>query len=178
MTMRLTFGIDPGAHGAIATLIDGEAGPILDMPTYAVKDHTEVDALAIARFIREQISAHPGAYVSACIEQVRAMPAGKNEDGSRRKQGAQTMFVFGDNFGKPKAVLEVLRIPYERAEPQSWKRYFGLIGAEKDTARLLAIRRFPSLAEQLKRKKDGGRADAALIALWYENQHTGARAAA
>lgn len=184
MTMRLTFGIDPGISGAIATLIDGEPGPILDMPAYTVKDQQEVDALAIARFMREQITANPGAYVSACIERVRAMPAGKNDDGSRRKQGAQTMFVFGDNYGKAKAVLEVLRIPYMRAEPMSWKRHFGLIGGDgtpaekKDLARILALRRFPSLAEQLKRKKDIGRADAVLIALWHETQQQlGLRAA-
>ena len=76
MTMRLCFGIDPGATGAIAALADGDAVAVIDMPMYTVKDQSEVDALAIARFMREQMSAHSGAYVSACIERVRAMPAG------------------------------------------------------------------------------------------------------
>ena len=169
MSLRLTFGIDPGISGAIATLIDGEAGAFLDMPTYMVRDQKEVDAFALARFFREQMAAHPGAYVSACIERVRAMPAGRNGDGSQRKQGGQTMFVFGDNYGKPKATLEVLRIPYTRAEPASWKRHMGLLGQDKDAARLLAIRRFPGVADQLTRKKDQGRADALLIALWHES---------
>jgi hypothetical protein len=179
MTLRLTFGIDPGIAGAIASLIDGEPGPILDMPTYEFKDQSEVDARVLARFMRETMAQHPGAYVSACIERVRAMPAGRNADGSQRKQGGQTMFVFGDNYGKPKAALEILGIPYTRAEPTSWKRHYGLIGQEKDEGRLLAIRRFPEMADQLKRKKDGGRADALLIALWHEStQMIGARAAA
>lgn len=178
MTMRLIFGIDPGINGAIATLIDGEAGPFLDMPVMTVRDQNEVDGLALARFVREMITAHPGAYVHACIERVRAMPAGRNEDGSSRKQGAQTMFVFGDNYGKAKCVLEVLRIPYIRAEPASWKRYFGLIGTDKDTARQLAITRFPGAAGELKRKKDQGRADALLLALYLENtDHAGRNAA-
>lgn len=179
MTLRITFGIDPGISGAIATLIDGEPGPIIDMPTYECKDQSEVDARALARFMREVMAQHPGAYVSACIERVRAMPAGRNADGSQRKQGGQTMFVFGDNYGKPKATLEILGIPYERAEPMSWKRHYGLIGQGKDEGRLLAIRRFPGMAAQLKRKKDNGRADALLIALWHESrQMMGSREAA
>lgn len=51
-----------------------------------------------------------------------------------------------------------------------WKRRFGLIGQDKDAARLLAIQRFPATAFQLQRKKDNGRADALLIALWVEHQ--------
>lgn len=32
MASRLTFGIDPGLTGAIVTLLDGEPGPMVDMP--------------------------------------------------------------------------------------------------------------------------------------------------
>ncbi len=32
MASRLTFGIDPGLTGAIVTLLDGEPGPMADMP--------------------------------------------------------------------------------------------------------------------------------------------------
>lgn len=171
MTLRLTFGIDPGAAGAIATLVDGVPGPLIDMPTYKIGEQSEVDAHGLARFLRETMAMHPGAYVSACIERVRAMPAGRNEDGSPRRQGAQTMFVFGDNYGKPKATLEILGIPYERAEPASWKRHFGLIGAKKDVGRLVAIKLFPGAAHELKRKKDGGRADALLLAQYHESNN-------
>lgn len=162
MTLRLTFSIDPGISGAIITLIDGEPGPMMDMPKYMIKDKSEVDAHALAAFIRTQREQNRGAYVSACIERVRAMPT------EGRKQGGQTMMQFGDNYGKAKAVLEVLDIPYTRAEPASWKRYFGLLGQDKDAARLLAIKRFPSAADRLKRKKDGGRSDALLIGLYHE----------
>lgn len=165
MARSLTFGIDPGLTGAIATLIDGEAGPVIDTPTMEVDGHTELDARAMAVFIREVRAANPGAHVSACIERVRAMPA------KGRKQGAQSSMNFGDTYGKAKAVLELLGIPTTRAEPASWKRSFGLLKQEKDAARLLAIARFPSAAPSLRRKKDNGRADALLIALWFENTH-------
>jgi len=174
--LRLTFGADPGLAGAIVTLLDGEPGPMLDMPVTHEKGHNEVDASRIADFIRDVRAQHPGAFVSACIEKVRAMP--NRQGGERRTMGAQSMFNFGDGFGQVKAVFRVMRVPVTLVEAQSWKRSMGLIGTDKDAARQLAIVRFPQAAEQLKRKKDGGRGDALLIALWHENtQMTGKQAA-
>lgn len=69
-----------------------------------------------------------------------------------------------------RAVLQVMGVPYLRDIPAVWKRRFGLIGQDKDAARLLAIQRFPAAALQLQRKKDNGRADVLLIALWAEHQ--------
>jgi len=167
MSLRVTFGIDPGLSGAVVTLIDGEPGPMLDMPTFHNGTTNEVDAHALAEWIRAQRAAHPGAVFSVCIERVRAMP--DRGGGAVRKMGAQSSFNFGDGFGQVKAVCRVLGLPLVLVESQSWKRRMGLLGTEKDDARLLAIRRFPSVALQLQRKKDSGRADALLIALWHEN---------
>ena len=169
--LRLTFGVDPGLTGAVATLLDGEAGPIFDMPILRIGDKSEVDAFSLACFVRDLRRQHPGAYVSACIARVRAMPT------EGRKQGAQSSMNFGDNYGKAKAVFEVLGIPYTRAEPASWKRRFGLTGQDKDAARILALRRFPAAAGCLQRKKDSGRADALWIALYHEQAHAGRQAA-
>lgn len=166
MTARVTIAVDPGLSGAIAALIDGEAGPILDMPTIQVGTKTEVDARAIAIFIRELRQAHPRAVFEGCVERVRAMPP----KGGRRP-GAQSSMNFGGSYEKTHAVLEVMGIPYSRAEPASWKRHFGLIGKDKDASRLLAIARFPAAAAQLQRKKDDGRAEALLLALWHEQRH-------
>lgn len=159
MTLRLTFGIDPGLTGAVAVLLDGEPGPIIDIPTRKVGDWGEVDAQQLALFLRDQRASHPGAYVSACVEKVGARPA----------DGGTSAFRFGETAGKIKGVLEALGIPYSRAIPAVWKRSMGLIGTDKDAARLLAIRRFPGAAHLLQRKKDNGRADALLLALYHEN---------
>lgn len=176
MTLTLTFGVDPGLTGAIATLVDSEPGPILDMPTFHNGTANEVDALALAQFVRNVRAQHPGAYVTACIERVRAMP--DRAGGQVRKMGAQSSFNFGDGFGQVKAVFRVLGIDLVFVEARSWKSTMGLIGLDKDEARQLAIRRFPAVASQLKRVKDGGRADAQLIALWLDRQNLqGARAA-
>lgn len=168
MTLRVTFGIDPGLSGAVVTLIDGEPGPMLDMPVRTVGKWSEVDAQQLALFLREIRAAHTGAYVSACIEKVGARPG----------DGGTSAFRFGEGAGRVQGVLEALGIPYGRAIPAVWKRHMGLLGTEKDDARLLAIRRFPSAALQLQRKKDSGRADALLIALWHENTQMQGRAAA
>lgn len=162
MTLRLTFGIDPGLSGAIATLVDGEPGPILDMPTRRVDGWNEVAADQLAQFISEQRRQHPGAYVSACMEKVGARPG----------DGGTSAFRFGESSGKVKAILEAKGIPYVLAIPAVWKRHMGLLKQDKDAARLLAIRRFPSAADRLTRKKDNGRADALLIGLWCESQET------
>lgn len=173
--LRVTFGIDPGLSGAIVTLLDGEPGPMLDMPTFDNGTANEVDASAIGRFIRETRAANAGAYVSACIEKVRAMPStGDN----RRTMGAQSSFNFGDGFGQVKAAFRLLGIKPTLVESQTWKRSMGLIGTDKDAARLLAIRRFPSAEPMLRRKKDSGRADGLLIALWHENTQIHGREAA
>lgn len=176
MTLRLTLGVDPGLSGAVATLIDGEAGPIFDIPTFHNGTANEVDAWRLGCWIRSQRAEHSGAHVSVCIERVRAMP---NRAGSNvRTMGAQSSFNFGDGFGQVKAAFRVLGISPVLVEAQSWKRHMGLIGTDKDAARLLAIRRFPGAEHMLARKKDGGRADALLIALYHENTQMHGRAAA
>lgn len=161
--LRLTIACDPGLKGALATLIDGVPGPILDMPCVQVGDWGEIDARAVAVFVREQRANHPGAYVSACIEKVGARPG----------DGGTSAFRFGESSGRIKAVFEVLGIPTERVIPSVWKRHFGLLKQDKDAARQLCLTRFPTMAHMLKRKKDDGRADALLIALWHENVNGG-----
>lgn len=168
MTMRVTFGIDPGLGGALAVLSDGDLQTILDMPIMPVGNYNEVDASLLARYLREARALHPGAYFSACLERVGARPG----------DGGTSAFRFGEGFGKVKGVLEVLAIPFVMPVPAQWKRYYGLIGKEKDDSRLLALTRFPSSAHRLQRKKDHGRAEAALLALYHDNtDHAGRNAA-
>ena len=163
MTLRLTFAIDPGLTGAVAALVDGVPDRMLDMPTVAVGVRREVDAARLSAWIRGMRQLHRGAYVSACIELVHAMPS----------DGGSSAFRFGESSGKAKAVLEALAIPYTRVDPPVWKRHFGLItpkGAkpDKDAARRLVLELFPELAPSLGKKKHDGRADAVLLALWHE----------
>ena len=85
-----------------------------------------------------------------------------------RGQGVSSTFRFGQADGVVRGVLGALGIGSIEVHPQVWKRYLRLTGMDKDAARTYVIERYPELAEQLKRKKDVGRADALLIGLWAE----------
>ena len=69
-------------------------------------------------------------------------------------------------------VCSALRIPVSLVTPSKWKRDMGLT-ADKDQARARAAQLWPGAAKQFARKKDDGRAEAALIALWG-SKHGGA----
>jgi hypothetical protein len=157
VTFRLTLGIDPGMSGAIAVVADGEPTQFIDMPTMArPKSGNEINTAELSARLRGLLQQYSGAYVIAILENVHAMPG----------QGVSSTFRFGESFGCIKGVLGALAIPYKMVEPTVWKRKFGLLGKEKDFARTNAIQMFPSIAGHLARKKDGGRADALLMARW------------
>jgi crossover junction endodeoxyribonuclease RuvC len=97
-----------------------------------------------------------GHILGVAIEQVHSMP----------KQGVSTTFKFGMAYG---IVLGFFGANHRVAhvQPTTWKGHFKLNGKDKDVARLRAIERWPNSSDLLKRKKDGGRADAALIGLHF-----------
>ena len=168
MTFRVTLAIDPGLSGAIAILADGEPDRLIDMPTVERNIGTgrAIDAQELPALLRGIFQQYPGADVQAFVEYVNAMP-GKDEGGVRtRGMGASSAFRFGEGYGVIKGVLGALGIRWQLVFPQKWKAHHGLLKQEKDAARMHAIIIAPRMAAQLARKKDGGRADALLIALW------------
>jgi hypothetical protein len=137
-------GIDPGASGAISFYFPSRPDLIAvsDMPLVA----GEVDAAELARAI-SQFSP-----TVAIIEQVGAMP----------KQGVSSTFKFGVAYGVVRGVVGALAIPSHLVTPGRWKKHFRL-DSDKEKARALAIRLWPASAH-FSRKKDHGRAEAALLA--------------
>jgi crossover junction endodeoxyribonuclease RuvC len=61
-------------------------------------------------------------------------------------------------------VLACCEIPLTIVEPSVWKRAPKLYGADKETSRQRVLELFPAAHALLARKKDHGRAEAALIA--------------
>lgn len=80
-----------------------------------------------------------------------------------RKQGMQGMFNFGRRYGAVLAVLDVLAIHRDTAEPSVWKRAVG-VSSDKGTSLAAARSLWPDAAHLLTRVKDEARAKAALIA--------------
>ena len=121
-----------------------------DMPVMpkATGKGNQVNSYALAAILRDS------GVKMAYVETVHAMPG----------QGVTSMFSFGKAAGTIEGVLAGLEIPVTFVTPQAWKKPLGLLKKDKDVSRTLAIQLFPALSEQLKRKKDGGRADALLIA--------------
>jgi len=168
MTFRVTLGADPGQTGAIAILADGKCDGFIDMPVMARKaGGHEVNAAELAERLRDVVRRHDGAYFIAIVEAVGVMP----------KQGIVSSGRFMESFGCLKGVLAALRIPYRLVPPQMWKRHLRLTGCDKDAARTMVIQRFPDVVDSMKRKKDVGRADALLLALWGETTEAVAHAA-
>lgn len=84
-------------------------------------------------------------------------------------QGVSSMFAFGRAVGVLEGALGAHKIPYSRIPPQEWQRGMRVRGG-KDGARERAMALFPAKAGDFARKKDDGRADAALLAAYGEHQ--------
>jgi crossover junction endodeoxyribonuclease RuvC len=152
--MTIIIRIDPRLDGALAVLTDGgELIEIHDMPILldGAKGRRAVNPALFASII---YSTHA---IRAYCELI----------GPRPTDGAAGAFGFGRTRGIIKGVLAAAGIPMEMIAPPVWKRCAGIApGKEnKDSARSVAISRWPSQAALFARKCDCDRAEAALIGL-------------
>lgn len=152
----IVVGIDPGAHGALAVLKDGQLLHAADMPSMTHQVGKARRTFVSAPLLADELSRWlVWGDMRACVERVHAMP----------QQGVASTFNFGLAYGTVLGVLGALRLSVTHVAPTTWKRAAGLApGHNKDDARQLAINAFPLKADLFKRKKDHNRAEAALIA--------------
>ena len=138
----IVLGIDPGVNGGLAFLYSDGRIEARDIPNVA----GEVDIDATSRLI--------GSYApeAAIVERASSMPM----------QGVASTFKYGAAYGALRAICACLEIPHHLVTPGVWKRHFRL-DADKEKSRALAIRLWPGTG-LFERKKDHGRAEAALIA--------------
>jgi Holliday junction resolvasome RuvABC endonuclease subunit len=151
--MRI-LGIDPGVRGGLAIVeVNNGVAPKLvdaiDVPTVGIGAKERIDAIAMRGWIQTHRPDH------ALIERAQAMP----------KQGASSGFKFGRATGALEAVIACCKIPMTIVEPSGWKKFHQLRGKDKEGSRQRALQLFPAAHALLARKKDHGRAEAALIAL-------------
>ena len=159
----LIIGIDPGISGAICFFENGEVKEILDMPNMAEgkKNKRQINGHQIYNEISKRIINIPKNEDVVVIEQVSAMPG----------QGVTSMFNFGQSFGVLKGICSAMQLSMHFVRPAKWKKYFNLIKTEKDASRTKVIEIFPYISSQLSRKKDSNKADAILIASFYNNTY-------
>ena len=155
----IIIGIDPGLSGGIAVLKDKAIKNLYDMPVMSEgkKNKRQLNSAQLAKIIKENI--HEKEETAIVVEQVNAMPG----------QGVTSMFNFGQTFGAIKGISAALGLPIFFVRPAKWKKHFELINSQKDSSRTKAIEMFPNISSILSKKKDLNKADAILIASFYEN---------
>ncbi len=84
-------------------------------------------------------------------------------------QGVTSMFNFGQSFGVIKGVCSALSLPIYFVRPTKWKKHFNLIKTNKDASRTRVIEIYPGISSKLARKKDSNKADAILIARYFND---------
>src|SRR6516225_5100972 len=153
--MSTVLGVDPGISGGLAIVeITDRAAPVLveciDIPVVGTGAKERVDVAAIRNFIDRH---RP---VRALIERAQAMP----------RQGSSSGFKYGRAVGAIEATVALCSIPMEIVEPSAWKRFWHLPGKDKEAARQKAVQLFPGAHAVLARKRDHGRGEAMLVALY------------
>ena len=83
---------------------------------------------------------------------------------ARPGQGVTSMFNFGRSLGFAHAIAADAGCPIHFVTPTVWKKEFGLLKADKNASREKFCELWPSSAKLVARVKDGGVAEAALIA--------------
>ena len=153
------IGIDPGLSGAIAILENNKVLNIFEMPVMSEgkKNKRQLNSAQLVKLLKENISENEE--VSVVVEQVNAMPG----------QGVTSMFNFGQSFGVIKGICSALKLPIYFVRPVKWKKYFNLIKTDKEASRSKAIQIFPYISSKLSKKKDNNKADAILIASFFNN---------
>ncbi len=153
----IIVGIDPGLSGAIAILENNKVLKLFDMPVMAEgkKNKKQLNSAQLVNIIKDNIGS--AEHIAVVVEQVNAMPG----------QGVTSMFNFGQTFGAIKGVCAALKLPIFFVRPSKWKKYFELINSSKDSSRTKVIEMYPSLSNQLSKKKDVNKSDAILIARFF-----------
>ena len=155
----IIFGIDPGLGGAISVLENKKVIEVFDMPTMidGKKNKRQVNGAQVTNIIKERLNGDEEIIV--VVEHVNAMPG----------QGVTSMFNFGQSFGVIKGICAALSLPIYFVRPMKWKKHFNLIKTNKDASRTKAIEVYPEISSKLSRKKDSNKADAILIARYFND---------
>ena len=182
--MTVIIGIDPGKSGAIAIKSD-DVYSVYDIPTMTVisgkgkrlKKSVDYDVPAIDNLIRCYSRYDLGAPCYAVVERAEAITYGATAARGSYHNSAQTNFSKGLGYGIIEALLQINGVPIIASpRPGDWKRGLGLTDPgkaytdKKEASRLMALDLYPELTDELKRKKDNGRAEALLLIEWLELQ--------
>ena len=103
-------------------------------------------------------------------------------DGKKNKRQINSQQVFNEvseriiNIPKKEIIVVIeqvsaMQLSMYFVRPAKWKKYYGLIKTEKDASRTKVIEIFPYISNKLSKKKDSNKADAILIANFFNNTY-------
>lgn len=166
----MTIGVDPGLTGAVCFLDDADILEVLPLPTVALEGEGLIKRRIDGEELYRMVDAHvpDGARMQVFCENVKAIGGIDN--------AIQTQASLVRTLGAIESVFDILGCPRTLIEPQTWQRFYGLIGkaAEKRVAGELpaavrmAQRLFPDCG--LHKVGDHNKAEALLIA-HYGRRH-------
>ena len=168
----LIISIDPCISGSLCFFEDGKILDVIEMPTMTdgKKNKRQVNGAEVANIFLNEINnlkwKETGSIglkfedkAKVVVEHVTAMPG----------QGVTSMFNFGQSFGVIKCICAALKLPIYFVRPVKWKKHFNLIKTNKDASRTKVIEVYPNISSKLSRKKDSNKADAILIARYFND---------
>ena len=157
----LIIGIDPGISGAICFFENGEIKDVIDMPSMAEgkKNKKQINGSQLFNELEIRVKDFQKKNIAVVVERVSAMPG----------QGVTSMFNFGQSYGVIKGICSAMQLPIYFISPSKWKKYFNLIKTSKDASRAKVIEIFPYISSKLQKKKDSNKAEAILIASFFNN---------
>ncbi len=91
---------------------------------------------------------------------------------ARPGQGVSSVFRFGCGYGQILGVLASGGVPTQLIAASKWKRHFNL-DSDKEKSRAMALRLWPDRSDLFRRKRDHGRAEAALLARYAAEKISG-----
>jgi hypothetical protein len=128
------IGIDPGASGGMACIKSEAYLP--EIVRFSKATEAEIAGVLSDWFNDGDCFAY--------IERV-----GPNRGRGERKQGASTMFAFGQSYGFLRGVLIATRIPFEEVQAVKWQVPFGLRRSDKSETDTAKKNRHKAKAQQL-----------------------------
>lgn len=143
-------GVDPGFSGALALIEGRQILGLYDMPILKNKKN-EVDLQGLADILVKANDVY--------IEKAQTMPG----------QGISSSGRYMESFGMIQGICVGLKIPYLLVTPQRWKKeMLPDMVKGKEASIIMAQRLFPDL--KMPRKKDHGKCDALMIALYGQQR--------
>lgn len=130
----MVLGIDPGKKGGYCLMQRGEG--VVDVMRMQLTGK-DLSIQALVDYIwKAKSETGPKGKLLVVIEKVHSMPA----------MSSQSVFTFGEGYGKLKGVCEAMKIPYELVTPQAWKKEV-LAGTDKTKEAAIAWvkGRYPSV---------------------------------